>query len=79
MDNVKTNKKRGRPVVGLDWPTTVFTVKDVMEGEKTPPTYLTSASVRMKVRSALKAGTLVRAGMEKGKMGRPRSMFMKAD
>jgi|TARA_B100001971_G_scaffold195925_1_gene203235 hypothetical protein len=79
MDNVKTNKKRGRPVVGLSWPTTVFTVKDVMEGEKNPPTSLTSASVRMKVREALEAGTLVRVGMEKGKTGRPRSMFMKTD
>ena len=79
MDNVKTNKKRGRPVVGLNWPTTVFTVKDVMEGEKNPPTRLTSASVRTKVREALQAGTLVRVGMEKGKMGRPRSMFKKTD
>ena len=81
MDN-KRNKKRGRPVINLDWPTTVFTVKDVMDGspeEEYLKTPLTSAAVRMKVRSALKSGTLVRVGEEKGEMGRPRAMFKKVE
>ena len=52
---------------------------DGVPGEENLTTPLTSAAVRMKVRSALKSGTLVRVGEEKGKMGRPRAMFKKAE
>jgi hypothetical protein len=80
MDNNRLNKKRGRPVINLNWPTTIFTVKDVMNGilgEQFLSSPLTGAAVRMKVRDAVKTGELVSVGKEKGKMGRPRSMFKK--
>jgi len=82
MDDNKTSKKRGRPVVDLNWPTTVFTVKEVMDGSPEGQflsSPLTSAAVRMKIRSAVKTGELVSVGKEKGKTGRPRSMFKRVE
>lgn len=76
-----TGKKRGRPSIGLSWPTeSTFTVKDITDGQsvegRTGPS-LTGAAVRLKIRQALSTGELERAGKEKGKMGRPRWIFKK--
>lgn len=81
--STNTGKKRGRPSIGLNWPTeSTFTVKDITDGQGTVKsgqagTSLTGAAVRLKIRQALSTGELERAGKEKGKMGRPRWIFKK--
>ena len=75
MDQDKQkNKGRGRPYVPVNWPTTVFTVKDVTECPSNP--ILTPASIRNKVRSAVEKGELTQVGKTSNSVGRPRRTYM---
>ena len=73
-ENKQKNKGRGRPYVSVTWPTTVFTVKDMVENPNNPT--LTPASIRNKVRSAVEKGELTQVGQTADSVGRPRRTYM---
>jgi len=68
------NKRRGRPSVNVEWPSNVFTVKDVVAvmGGK-----LSSVAVQLKINKSIENGLLVKVGRAERSGGRPGNTYRK--
>ncbi len=66
-------KKRGRPMVNVNWPMEEFTFSSLVENNNV----LSSSSLRKKMRSELTKGRLMKTGTLKTAFGRPQNVYKK--
>ena len=71
--NASQTKRRGRPVVNVNWPNADFTFNNLHEANKA----LSSSSLRKKMRLELTKGGLVKVGTLKTAFGRPQNIYSK--
>ena len=70
-----TNKtKRGRPTINIQWPDSVFTVKDVLAATNGT---VSNVTVQLRINKEVEKGILTKVGKSEKTNGRPRSTYLK--
>lgn len=70
MSTINT-PKRGRPSININWPDSVFTVKDVQASAGS----VSGVAIQLKINMAIKAGLIAKVGKLKSSSGRPSNTY----